>query len=163
MRVSENIKHYRHLAGLTQKELAEKCGLSIGTIQGYEQGKYTPKIESAAKISSILGCDITDIMPLKNSEKITRWGVKKDTTDAFDGVLVLLIDLFETVNTITDEETGEYCYLLGDGPNRIVLHKEDIEKLYASIKGFASPMISEIALLKKEIERLKKENRKDTE
>lgn len=163
MRVSENIKKYRRLAGLTQKELAEKSGLSIGTIQGYEQGKYTPKIENAEKISEILSCDITDIMPLKNSEKITKWGTKNGTADAFDGVLVLLIDLFKTVNTITDEETGEYCYLLGEGQELITLHKEDIEKLYASIKGFASPMISEIALLKKEIERLKKDNRKDTE
>lgn len=83
MRVSENIKKYRRLAGITQKELAEKSGLSIGTIQGYEQGKYTPKIENAEKISEILNCDITDIMPLKNSEKITKWGTKKRSRRRF--------------------------------------------------------------------------------
>ena len=31
--IGENIKKYRKLAGLTQKELAERTGLAKGTIQ----------------------------------------------------------------------------------------------------------------------------------
>ena len=49
------IQKYRKMRGLTQKELAEKCGLATGTIQQYELGKRNPKIEQLQKISSALG------------------------------------------------------------------------------------------------------------
>ena len=53
--------------GLTQKELAEKTGLSIATIQGYEQGKYKPKHESIKEIAKILHIPISILLD-KNSE-----------------------------------------------------------------------------------------------
>ncbi|MFR0073047.1 MAG: helix-turn-helix domain-containing protein [Blautia caecimuris] len=52
MNLSERIKDMRKEKGLTQKELAKKTGLSIASIQGYEQGKYKPKIEQLEKIIS---------------------------------------------------------------------------------------------------------------
>ena len=39
MDISERIKLARKKNGLTQKDLAKKTGLSIASIQGYEQGK----------------------------------------------------------------------------------------------------------------------------
>ena len=36
MGFGENLKTYRKEAGLTQKELAEMCGIATGTIQQYE-------------------------------------------------------------------------------------------------------------------------------
>ena len=50
MTVGEKIRAVRKEKGLSQKDLAEKTGLSIATIQGYEQGKYKPKIENIQKI-----------------------------------------------------------------------------------------------------------------
>lgn len=43
MTVGDRIKTARIAAGLTQKELAEKCGLATGTIQQYELNKRIPK------------------------------------------------------------------------------------------------------------------------
>lgn len=57
---SEKIKKARHLVGLTQKQLADKSGLSIATIQGYEQGKYKPKFESLCKIAWTLDIPLAD-------------------------------------------------------------------------------------------------------
>ena len=43
MSVGERIQLARKHAGLTQKALAEKCGLATGTIQQYELDKRLPK------------------------------------------------------------------------------------------------------------------------
>ncbi len=53
--IGENIRKFRKKANLTQKELAEKCGLAEITIRQYETGKRTPKTEILAKIADALG------------------------------------------------------------------------------------------------------------
>lgn len=60
--VSENIKEIRKTLGMTQKQLAKETGLSIGTIQGYEQGRYEPKIEALTALITALGCTYDDII-----------------------------------------------------------------------------------------------------
>lgn len=62
MNLSDRIKKYRKEQGLTQKELAEKTGLSIASIQGYEQGKYKPKIEQLEKIAFTLNASLYDLI-----------------------------------------------------------------------------------------------------
>lgn len=47
--IGERIKELRKSKGVSQKELAQKTGLSIGSIQGYEQGRYNPKLEAIVK------------------------------------------------------------------------------------------------------------------
>lgn len=54
MTVGEKIQAVRKEKGLSQKDLAEKTGLSIAAIQGYEHGKYKPKIENIRKIALAL-------------------------------------------------------------------------------------------------------------
>lgn len=61
MDISETIRVFRKREGITQKKLADLTGLSIATIQGYEQGKYRPKIEALQKIASALNVSITDL------------------------------------------------------------------------------------------------------
>lgn len=50
VKYSELIKQLRIFYKLTQKDFAKKVGLSVATIQGYEQGKYEPKLETLCKI-----------------------------------------------------------------------------------------------------------------
>lgn len=40
MNTAECIKYFRQKENITQKQLAEKTGLSIASIQGYEQNSY---------------------------------------------------------------------------------------------------------------------------
>lgn len=54
MSIGKNIRELRKLKGLTQKQLAEKAGLAVITIQGYEAGKYEPKIDTLHKIAKAL-------------------------------------------------------------------------------------------------------------
>lgn len=56
--IGERIKELRKSKKVSQKELAQKTGLSIGSIQGYEQGRYNPKLEAIVKIAGALGVDL---------------------------------------------------------------------------------------------------------
>ncbi|SFF02357.1 helix-turn-helix domain-containing protein [Spirosoma endophyticum] len=60
-RVGEKIREARKAKGLTQKELADKISLSVGTVNQYEVGKQNLTIETIQKVANALGVsfDIT--------------------------------------------------------------------------------------------------------
>lgn len=60
--IGDTIRDLRKLKGISQKELAERTGLSIATIQGYEQKKYKPGTDSILKLSVGLGVPIVDLL-----------------------------------------------------------------------------------------------------
>ena len=45
MNVSEKIRYYRELRGLTQQQLADFSGIPLGTLKKYETGNRNPKQE----------------------------------------------------------------------------------------------------------------------
>lgn len=59
--IGDNIRRAREMAGLTQVELADMAGVSIGSIQGYEQGRYIPKGVNLRKIASALGIRYSEL------------------------------------------------------------------------------------------------------
>ena len=63
------IKEVRTAKGLTQKELSEKSGLSIRTLQHYEQGGKNfdhARIDTLLNVCEALDCTLFDI--LENEE-----------------------------------------------------------------------------------------------
>ena len=60
-----NLKRYREQAGITQKYLAEVVGISLRTLQDYEQGRK-PLGKAAAitvlNLSRVLGCTVEDLI-----------------------------------------------------------------------------------------------------
>lgn len=54
-RVGYLIRNFRIAAGMTQKELAEKCGLNESTIRNYELGNRYPDEATLLKIANNLG------------------------------------------------------------------------------------------------------------
>lgn len=59
------LKQIRKIKGLTQSELADKCNISVKSIQAYEQ--ESRKLEKAnkntiLKICEVLNCKINDII-----------------------------------------------------------------------------------------------------
>ena len=100
MSIAENIKRLRKEAKLTQKQLAEKTGIAVITIQNYEAGKYEPKIDALHKIAKALGKSIILL--------VEGCGDKYPLTpDDFR------IDLS---NTMTDEEKWMQDYMNGNAP-----------------------------------------------
>ncbi len=51
----EKIKQARLNSHMTQKQLAEKCGMADSAIRKYESGKVIPKVETVQKIAKALG------------------------------------------------------------------------------------------------------------
>ena len=61
MDLGSNIQKYRKEAGFTQKELAKKLNVAVGTIQQYEIGKRQPRLEFLEKIADVLGVDVWNL------------------------------------------------------------------------------------------------------
>ena len=60
-----NLKRLRRQAGLTQRELAEKSGISLRTIQQYEQRKKNinkAQIDTLIPLSKALYCDVRELL-----------------------------------------------------------------------------------------------------
>ena len=52
-----NIKEKRERLGISQKELAEKVGISQSFLCDIEQGRSKPSIDTAIKIAQVLNVD----------------------------------------------------------------------------------------------------------
>ena len=89
----ELMKKRRKELGMTQQDLADKCGLSKNTIYNYENGRVEPTKENIEKISKVLSVDTLDLV-LENKPILP-----KDKN--FDGVIALmqakLLDLIEDI------------------------------------------------------------------
>ena len=52
----------RKMAGLTQQEMAQACGVSVGTVTRWEKGLKEPTISQAKKIGEVCGVHYDDII-----------------------------------------------------------------------------------------------------
>ena len=63
--LKNDISVYRERLGLTQGELALKCGVRRETIVNLERGKYNPSLKLALKICAVLQARVEDIFWLE--------------------------------------------------------------------------------------------------
>ena len=59
---SEKIKSLRQAAGLTQKVIVEKIGISQGNYSGLEKGKFDPSLTTLEKISNFYDVSIDELV-----------------------------------------------------------------------------------------------------
>lgn len=59
--LGDNIKKYRKINNLTQKQLAEKIGVTVVTIQNYENTRREPNSETLKKIAEALGVSVATL------------------------------------------------------------------------------------------------------
>ena len=70
MSFAENLKRIRKSKGLSQKELAEKLGVSQPSYAQYERGARNPKVETIRKIANALDIPVEELNPPSNLEKL---------------------------------------------------------------------------------------------
>lgn len=58
----ERLKHYRALAGLSQKEVAERIYLSQNAYSKYELGRSSPNPETLRQLAKLFGCSAADLI-----------------------------------------------------------------------------------------------------
>lgn len=56
--IRNQIRELRALRQLTQQDLADKVGVTRQTVIAMEQDKYSPSLETAFKVASVLGVPI---------------------------------------------------------------------------------------------------------
>ena len=83
MTIGERIKKIRLEKGMTQKEVAEKCGLFDSTIRKYESGRQNPKIETVEKIANALGVETSELL-YEQSELIAQMKRMFDVHDVLN-------------------------------------------------------------------------------
>lgn len=59
MRFSERLRALRDGAGLTQEQLAQRAGTSVGNVRNYEQGIRLPTFPLVVKLAAALETDCT--------------------------------------------------------------------------------------------------------
>ncbi len=119
---SDAIKSARKKACLSQKQLAQKTGLSIATIQGYEQGKYYPKIENLTKIANALDVPLFDLA-VTETKPFT-------ITDLFAGVPSdLLQELSSEEKTLQAGITSAFHSLNISGKRNLCNYAQDLTEI----------------------------------
>lgn len=115
----ERIKAARKAAGLTQEQLASKCGLATITIRQYESGKRQPRLTQIKDLATATGTTVQKLLD------IPSWVDEKN--------------IWETVDTLdqsgmTQDEIREYLDQLEDVRSASEL-MSDI-KLYEKVRAY---------------------------
>lgn len=101
MTVGERIRNARKNAGLTQKQLGEKCGIAEPTIRRYELGKLNPKYETLQKIASALEIPLSQILPINEQIGLAALDyLSPETNEGRSRQLHLSFDLLSEDNQI---------------------------------------------------------------
>lgn len=85
MKFSEKLRELRDAAGLTQEQLAQKAGMSVGNVRNYEQGIRLPTFPAVVKLAAALAVtceafaecsDVTGEDPEEEKKPATKKGKK---------------------------------------------------------------------------------------
>lgn len=69
--INNNIRTLRFFQDeMTQKELAEKVGVTRQTIHAIEQGKYSPSLEVAFRIALVFGVPLEEVFSYKPDDNL---------------------------------------------------------------------------------------------
>lgn len=87
------IKEAREMAGLTQRELAMKIGLSPSTLNGYEKGNHDPRSDTLSLIAEICGVTVGFLL-----------GIEEKKPYAANSEELLDEEIIERLTSLTPEE-----------------------------------------------------------
>lgn len=93
MDVGKKIKRFRTAFGLSQKELAQRAGMSEPAIRNYELGNRTPSEKQLEKIADALGISI--------------FAISDPNLESYEGVLHALFYLEDEYGIVPKETDGQ--------------------------------------------------------
>lgn len=67
-KIAENIKKYRKIAGINQKELAKALGVSPPAVSNWESGANSIEIDTLVRVCRILKVSVNDMLGFSESE-----------------------------------------------------------------------------------------------
>ena len=111
--IGEKILNLRKKQNLSQKELAEKVGITEASLSRYENNLREPKAEIIAKISEILGCSTDYLLGLTNNK--VSYTSKSDTNinntklKTYEEVEDIIIEKLVNKDIITENDSIPEC------------------------------------------------------
>ena len=111
--IGHNIKSARNAAGLTQEELARKCGVATITIRQYESGKREPKYDTLERLADALDVPLEVLLGIGDSVKTELVPKEKQGQQEADH------DKAVTVHKITRMPNGGYSVAFSLEPDKI--------------------------------------------
>lgn len=107
--IGERILNLRKKQNLSQKELAEKVGITEASLSRYENNLREPKAEIIAKISEILGCSTDYLLGLSNNTEAytpkSSTNINKTRYKTYEEIESTMIDKLIKENIIKENET----------------------------------------------------------
>jgi transcriptional regulator with XRE-family HTH domain len=130
MTFAENLRKYRLQNGLTQIDLASKCGINPKTLSSYETGRTEPNLGEIRKLCEVFHCSIAALIGTKERESstISIDDIVLKLQDFDDDTLKRLIITIETIldNRIEIKEIMEEKRLL---EKRLEEYNKKMQKL----------------------------------
>lgn len=137
--IGEKITSLRRVLGITQKELAEKIGLTASTITKYEKGTLEPNIDTLNKISEALNVSISDIID----------------NDKFKNVILDLNYFSKFMNSIgfniygrETDKTSE-IWIKNSKNERIAINEDAYKNLQKEIEEFVNFKVNQLIEIEK--------------
>lgn len=116
MTIGEQIKKYRKKAGLSQRELGEKLGVSQQHIAQYENGKRIPKIETINSIAGALGIGIRHLYPDFSMEEWKQTDTYRKSHEKYESAIQSIITLlsykYEEIETEVINNNTYYTIII---------------------------------------------------
>lgn len=60
----QRLREARKSAGLSRERVAAAAGVSVSSIERYEQGSGQPGVEAAARVAGVLGVTVDDLLDI---------------------------------------------------------------------------------------------------
>ena len=158
MTVGKRIQEKRKLKGLTQKQLANQLNVATGTIQQYELGKRTPKIETIKMIASALEVTPFDLVGPEwfdmqlGPEKLKELNQAVKSAEAIISILTEIYGHVESKDIYGDSDYTGHYYLVGKEPNTFVLYDGDLSALLNSTKAALPALVDRMKDIRSESE-----------
>lgn len=134
MNIGHNIKIFRKKKGLTQKDLAEKIGVTSVTIQNYENNRRRPDFVVLNEIADALSCKLLDLVENETNDIVNRKNPQSYYLEQYIHTLGYKI--------ITDPKDGYLIIESKDGEFEIEM--KDLEELQTNSRSFIEYKIHEI-------------------
>jgi transcriptional regulator with XRE-family HTH domain len=118
IKISENIRKFRELKGITREQLASDLGMSTSGYSKIERGEVDLSISKIHKISEVLGVEISEIL---NFDATTIFNVQHNSLVQGTGAKA------ENMHFHSDEYKDKYIKML----------EKEIERLNAIIQSIS--------------------------
>lgn len=111
---AKNLRKYMESKGITQKELAEKIGVSAPTMNDWLQSKKYPRIDKIEKLANYFGILKSDLIEEKSEE---HFEIQKNNNVITDIIIRLRTDsdflsLVEKLNNMEEEKVRSVMQML---------------------------------------------------